>query len=137
MKIRAMRFGDFGSMHLLWKRAGLDLGSMDDERHEAKEMLRINPKTCFVAVDNEIVGTIFGAYNGRRAWIHHLAVDPEFQGKGIGTALLRKAEGALKREGARRVLLFVNHTNRKAKSFYTRHGYEEPDEAVWLRKALA
>ncbi|MDE1851792.1 MAG: GNAT family N-acetyltransferase [Candidatus Micrarchaeota archaeon] len=137
MRIRSMRIGDFNAMYKVWKRAGLDLNGIADERYEAGEMLRINPKTCFVAVEKGVVGTIFGVYNGRRAWIHHLAVDPAMQGKGVGTALLRRAENALKGEGARKVLLFVNHTNRKVKSFYMKQGYEEPNEAVWMRKVLA
>ncbi|MDE1823385.1 MAG: GNAT family N-acetyltransferase, partial [Candidatus Micrarchaeota archaeon] len=61
---------------------------------------------------------------------------PDYQGNGVGSALLGKAEVALKGVGARKVLLFVNHTNKRVKAFYRKQGYTEPNEAIWMRKVL-
>jgi len=124
MEIRLMKKNDFKGVYVMWKQAKLCLASYDQERKEFEHMLTINPSSCFVAIDkNQIVGSIFGAYNGRRAFIYHLAVHPLWQHKGLGRLLLKKTEEALKKRGLSRVRLRVDLDNLEVVPFYEKCGY--------------
>ena len=60
----------------------------------------VNDGLFFVAmVNGEVVGTIMVGYDGHRGWIYSMAVVPKKRNEGIGTELLRHAEGELKRLG--------------------------------------
>ncbi|MBL7257681.1 GNAT family N-acetyltransferase [Paractinoplanes lichenicola] len=54
-----------------------------------------------------------------------LAVRAELQGRGLGTALIRTAEGLVARRGIDRLGMGVDDTNPRAAALYLRLGYEE------------
>ena len=58
-------------------------------------------------------------------YIDTICVDPKFQGYGIGTALIKRAEAAAKQIGYNRVSLNVAHENLKAGNLYKKLGYHE------------
>jgi len=58
-----------------------------------------------------------------RPYIPFLFVTPEYQGHGIGSALLRRMESMLELEGDSRVLLETPADNVRAVRFYERQGY--------------
>jgi GNAT superfamily N-acetyltransferase len=53
------------------------------------------------------------------------SVYPEFRGKGIGTAILSKAEAIARGSGANRMSLMVESANRDAHRFYGRFGFTD------------
>lgn len=57
------------------------------------------------------------------AYVHALSVDPEAQGQGIGTRLLRHAEQVARAEGLVRIALGVEDANPRARALYERLGY--------------
>jgi ribosomal protein S18 acetylase RimI-like enzyme len=78
----------------------------------------------FVAADGlHVVGTVMAGYDGHRGWIYSLAVHPDKQKKGIGSALLRHAESALLALGCVKINLQVVEGNEAVLSFYAAHGY--------------
>jgi ribosomal protein S18 acetylase RimI-like enzyme len=78
----------------------------------------------FVAVrDGEVVGTVMGGYDGHRGWIYSLAVRPDTQRQGVGTALMRHVERALGERGCPKINLQVLPSNRETVAFYERIGY--------------
>lgn len=56
-------------------------------------------------------------------YIDTLSVSPQFQGYGIGTALIKEAEKMAKQIGYSRISLNVAHDNPAAKSLYQKLGY--------------
>jgi len=133
--IRMMKHSDASDCYALWKKAGLSVAPFDREMHELKTLIEKNPASCFVArCDNQLIGSVIGAYNGRRAWIYHLAVDPHYQCNGIGTQLLKKTEQALHTLGATKILLGVSYTNLKTVVFYEHYGYSVMNDAVHMEK---
>jgi ribosomal protein S18 acetylase RimI-like enzyme len=78
----------------------------------------------FVATaDGAVIGTIMAGYDGHRGWIYSLAVKSESRGRGIGTALLRYAEAALRERGCPKINLQINDTNAGVVAFYEKLGY--------------
>ncbi|MDP3732906.1 MAG: GNAT family N-acetyltransferase, partial [Candidatus Daviesbacteria bacterium] len=107
------------------------------EKELVSQVIKLNPYSNFIAIkEGKIIGTVFGAFNGWRGWVYHLAIDPFFQKKGLGSLLLQKAEQALKKAGAKRVLLGVKKLNGKALAFYKKQGYIKVNDAIWMGKDL-
>ena len=132
-----MKFKDFDAMYKLWKEAGLFVADYETEKDITFMMLKLNPKTNFVISEGEkIIATVLGVFNGRRGWVYHLAVQPQFQKQGLGSKLLKKAEDALKKIGAERVLLGVTKSNLKVLPFYEKFGYQEASDAIYLGKNI-
>ncbi|HKY51833.1 MAG TPA: GNAT family N-acetyltransferase, partial [Candidatus Limnocylindria bacterium] len=59
----------------------------------------------------------------RSAYLRLLLVAEGGQSRGVGAALLAEAERRARRSGSRHLVLLVTASNRRARSFYTRHGY--------------
>lgn len=84
----------------------------------------------------EVVGSVFGAFNGRRGWVYHLVIHPKYQRKGYGSILIQRAEKALKKIGATRVLLGIWKSDKWLLSFYSKNGYCAFDDSIFLFKDL-
>jgi ribosomal protein S18 acetylase RimI-like enzyme len=83
-----------------------------------------DPTRWAIRVDDALAGAVVI----RHVWLHgpylqFLAVLPDYQGAGLGAAVLRwmidEAQG-----NARNVWLCVTGTNERAQAFYRRHGFE-------------
>lgn len=115
----------------------MNVADYKTEEEDFNKMVMFNSTSNFVAFsEKQILGTVFGSFNGRRAWIYHLAVHPVFQNKGIGSLLLKKAEEALKKTGAKRVCLWVDTFNLKVLPFYKKYGYSEMKDVICLAKNI-
>jgi putative acetyltransferase len=76
----------------------------------------LGSRTAWVAeVDDSVVAF---AVTGD-GWLHHLYVDPAFQGRGLGSGLLATAQRACP-AGLR---LWVFERNLRARAFYVEHGF--------------
>ncbi len=73
--------------------------------------------------DDTVVGTVrIDLFDAVRAALRLVAIVPEQQRKGHGTALLRLAEDFARRHGRQCIVL---HSNSAAIGFYLQHGYVE------------
>ena len=89
-----MKQSDFEEIYALLIKAGLSLAQKEKELYEYKMIFQLNPKCCFVAKEkNKIIGAVFGAFNGKRGWIYHLAVDSKYQNQNIGRKRRRGRSG--------------------------------------------
>ena len=81
-------------------------------------------------IDHEMVGFVAGDPRPaqKAGWIATIGVDPRYQGRGIGRALLRACEARLKFP---RVKLTVRISNEIAISFYEKEGYRTVD--IWKK----
>ena len=68
-----------------------------------------------------------GGYDGHRGWVYSLAVDENERHRGIGTALVRKAERKLRGFGCLKVNLQVMPDNEGIVEFYRRLGFSVED----------
>ncbi|WP_462409881.1 GNAT family N-acetyltransferase [Neobacillus sp. Marseille-QA0830] len=64
-------------------------------------------------------------------WIHRLAVDPDFQGRGLGKQLLQFAEQQAIDKGCTCIRLEVYSANPAAVSLYQKAGYQERGEVTF------
>jgi ribosomal protein S18 acetylase RimI-like enzyme len=91
----------------------------------------------FVAEEGgEVVGTALAGYDGHRGWVYYVAVEPSRRRRGVGAALMARAEEGLRALGCPKLNLQVRSSNRQAVAFYERLGYAV-EERVSMGKLLA
>ncbi|RJQ11457.1 MAG: GNAT family N-acetyltransferase [Bacillota bacterium] len=135
--IEPFRPSDIPEALELWRQVpGVGLGR-GDTPPLLRVFLRWNEATSFVArFDGRMVGAVLGGWDGRRGYIHHLAVRPDCQGRGLGTALLDKTLASLGSLGALKVHMFVHVNNAKAIEFYRRNGWVWRDDLGMMSRDL-
>ena len=128
---REFSINDYDATIELWQRVeGLEIAEGDD-RESVAQFLARNPGLSRVAVDGSaIVGVALCGHDGRRGHIYHLAVDPAYQGRGLGKRLLDECLDGLRRAGVQRVIILVADDNQRGAEFWTHHGWEEIPGAV-------
>ncbi|MWB97322.1 GNAT family N-acetyltransferase [Agromyces seonyuensis] len=81
-----------------------------------------------------IVGTIIAGFDGWRAHLYRLAVDPAERRRGVGRELLRRAEERLVALGVTRIDAMVLDDNDLGRRLWTALGYtEQLDWRRWVR----
>lgn len=92
--------------------------------------LRRNPGCSFVAVGDtgELVGVSLAGHDGRRGYLHHVAVAEASRRQGLGRRLVDACLAALKAEGIEKVNFWVKADNAAGLAFWNRvGGRERPD----------
>ena len=72
-----------------------------------------------------IIGMVTTIYDPWASFIWHLAVDPQYQGCGLGHLLAEEAERRLKRRGTTSVNGYVLPNNQRSLTFLRKRGYTE------------
>jgi ribosomal protein S18 acetylase RimI-like enzyme len=116
--------GDYDESLALWRRCeGMGLSGADS-RESIAAYLERNPGVSLVARERgALVGTILGGHDGRRGYLHHLAVDPAHRRRGIGSRLLEACLGTLRLQGIQKCHLFIYVDNEAARGFWERRGW--------------
>ena len=136
MPIREFNIADHDEVVRLWKESGLLIRPGDDIDGIRLKLQR-DPDLFLVFEDrDEIIGVVMGAWDGRRGWINHLAVKPNRQRAGIGTALVRELERRLILKGARKVNAQIYHWNKKSVDFFRRAGYDVHKDLIMIGKTF-
>ena len=136
--IRVMTINDYEKVYALWMSCkNMGFNNLDDSRDGIAKYLRRNPATCFVAEQGDnIVGVILSGHDGRRGFIHHLAVAEDCRRQGIATELLECAVASLAAEGINKVALFVFNRNEAGNAFWEKNGFTRREDLVYRNKAL-
>ncbi|MBE5947503.1 MAG: GNAT family N-acetyltransferase [Lachnospiraceae bacterium] len=139
MEIRTMTINDYEAVYALWMSCtGMGLNNLDDSEEGIGRFLQRNPDTCFVAVDEDrIVGVIIAGNDGRRGYIYHTAVNPEYRKQGIGAALVESAMNVLKDCGINKVALVVFDRNEIGNAFWEKQGFSSREDLVYRNKAIS
>ena len=129
--IREFSISDYEAALRLWQRVeGLEIAEGDD-RDGVAQFLARNPGLSRVAVDGSvIVGVALCGHDGRRGHVYHLAVDPAYQGRGLGKRLLDECLEGLRQAGIQRVIIMVADDNQRGSAFWKRCGWEEIPGAI-------
>jgi ribosomal protein S18 acetylase RimI-like enzyme len=135
MRIRPFEPADTVAVVRLWEEAGLTR-PWNDPYRDIERKLTVQPDLFLVGeLDGTVVSSAMAGYDGHRGWVYYLAVHPEHQGRGLGTAILREAEQRLTALGCPKVTMQVRPGNDAQLARAAAWGYQ-PDEATGLGKRL-
>ena len=139
VNIRVMNPDDYDKVYALWMSCkNMGFNNLDDSREGIEKYLKRNPTTCFIAGQGEsVVGVILTGHDGRRGFIHHMAVAEDYRRQGIASALLEHAMSALKAEGINKVALLVFNRNKAGNAFWEAQGFTARTDVTYRNKALA
>lgn len=133
--IRALQPDDYPEVIELWKKIpGVGISSADSEIGIRGFLLR-NPGLSWCCEDGgRIVGTSLCGHDGRRGYIYHTAVLPEYRGRGIGSMLVGKCLEQLKAAGVGKCHIFVFADNEPGNAFWSSIGWtRRSDICVYSR----
>ena len=138
MKIRLMTIKDYPNVYDMWLSCkGMGFNNVDDSKDGIEKFLNRNPNTCFVAIENNIVvGAVIAGHDGRRGYIYHLAVNPDYRNKGIGSSLVNNVMNALEAEGINKVALLTFKRNEVANAFWGKQGFTNREDINYRNKQI-
>ena len=126
--IRSYRPDDELDVIQLWKKIFPNTPSHNDPLKDIQTKLEVQSDLFLIAETNQqLVGTAMAGFDGHRGWVYYLAVDPAYRRKGIGTALMKKAEKLLAHIGCSKLNLQIRANNSDVQAFYEKLGYGVED----------
>lgn len=134
-----MSISDYEKVYSIWISCkGMGLNNLDDSREGIERFLLRNPETCFVAeADETVVGVIMAGHDGRRGYIYHTAVLPEYRNRRIAAKLVENAMSAMKNAGINKVALVVFDRNEGGNAFWEKMGFTVRGDLVYRNKSIA
>jgi ribosomal protein S18 acetylase RimI-like enzyme len=134
MKIRSYIPQDYDKIRNIFERCGIYRTEIDGEDN-INLKIKHSPDSIIVAEENKsLIGTVFIIFDPWLSLIYHLAVDPDYQHKGIGTKLMSEAELRLKNKGARKIVIYVEKKNKNAINFYKKRNWSLVGESLIFAK---
>lgn len=124
-KIRPMTADDYESVIELMKRTpGVSFRDADS-RESTLRYLERNPGLSFVAqVGDRLGACVMSGHDGRRGYLQHLLVLPEYRRQGIATALVEHCLSELESLGILKCHIDVFKTNALASAYWESQGWK-------------
>ena len=139
MNLRITEFvmKDFPAVLDLWRASeGIGL-SAADQPERIESFLGRNPGMSFTAWDGErLIGSVLCGHDGRRGYLHHLAVAVDYRRMGIGRMILEKALNALAGQNIDKAHIFVYADNPLAQMFWQENGWYCRPELVLMSRDI-
>ena len=136
-KIQPMKLSDYEEVLRLWQDSeGVGLNE-SDTRPAIAAYLKRNRGMSWVARDGKLlVGAVLCGHDGRRGYLHHLAVARTHWRKGLGTKLVEHCLAALKRNGILKCNIFVYAHNVSGERFWRSNGWKKREDLCIIQKSL-
>ena len=138
MEFKLLSIEDYGKVYQLWANTkGMGMRSLDDSYEGISTFLKRNPTTNFIAQqDADVVGVILCGHDGRRGYIYHLAVNPNYRRNGIGKSLVNSVIEALRKEEINKVALVVFKSNELGNEFWESVGLEKREDLIYRNLSI-
>ena len=134
--IRTFKEKDRKKVTQLWDICGL-IRSWNDPNKDLDRKQRLGKDLFLILeLENDIIGTAMGGYDGHRGVMNYLAIHPGFRGNGFGKLLVKEVEKRLLEKGCPKVNLLVRSDNTEVGSFYESINYEKQEDVFIFGKRL-
>ncbi|MDD5327058.1 MAG: GNAT family N-acetyltransferase [Phycisphaerae bacterium] len=139
MEITELKIEHYQEIFSLWQSAeGVGLDKDVDTQERIGIYLQRNPRLSFAAFEKgKVVGAVLCGHDGRRGYLHHLAVAEEYRNKGTGKLLVEKVISKLRMLGIRKCNTFVFADNVIGREFLEKIGWTERTDLKVLSKVIA
>jgi ribosomal protein S18 acetylase RimI-like enzyme len=117
--IRRVCDDELAAVLQMWDAAGVTPPSVSDSIEGLTGLIREPAALLLVAtIDEQVVGSVIGGWDGWRGNIYRLAVTPEHRRKGIARRLVAEISRELFGKGATRLSALVEHEHQWAIDFW-------------------
>ena len=135
--LRALSIADYDAVLRLWQDTeGVGLNESDSRENIARFLER-NPGLSRVAVAGiGIVGAVLCGHDGRRGYLHHLAVARSHRKLGLGRQLVEVCLADLARQGIAKCNIFLFADNAAGEAFWQHNGWAKRPDLQVMQKSL-
>ena len=135
--IERMLIEDFDEVSHLWQSTeGVGLSESDSRPNIAAYLAR-NSEMSFVARNGgKIIGAVLCGHDGRRGYLHHLAVAPAHRKKGVGKKLVETCLARLAAFNIPKCNIFLYADNAVGEFFWKRNGWVKRSDLQVMQKAV-
>jgi putative acetyltransferase len=138
--LRELVPADYDRVLALWTvTEGMGLNESDTREGIAAFLAR-NAGLSRVAEDSvtgEVLGALLCGHDGRRGYLHHLAVARIQRRRGIGRALVGACLEGLRAQGIPKCNLFLYANNEAGRSFWEHAGWQARVDLVMMQVSLS
>jgi putative acetyltransferase len=126
---------DLPTVLALWSETeGVGLNESDEPR-QLRAFLNRNPDLSLVArAGEEIIGAVLCGHDGRRGYLHHLAVVPDYRQRGLGRRLVEACLTSLAALGILKCNIFLYADNELGEAFWKRCGWSKRNDLQILQR---
>lgn len=115
-------------MALMHRMSGVSIRDADS-REATERYLARNPGLSFLAVhDGRVVGCAMSGHDGRRGYLQHVIVEPEYRRQGIANQLVDNCLNGLSAQGIDKTHIDVFLDNDLANGYWTRRGWKRRED---------
>lgn len=135
---RPLIISDYDAVYALWQQTeGMGLGN-SDTREAIAAFLERNPGLSTVACDStgRIIGAVLCGHDGRRGYLHHLAVEHAHRKNGIGRALVNTCLDQLTALKIQKCNLFLLASNTAGRTFWLHQNWTPREDIIVVQKDL-
>ena len=115
---------DYSAVQNILTQTGMGGDERGDNEETINRSIELGGRMILLKDDSsqEVIGSSWMTFDGRRIHLHHFAILPYYQGKGMSKLLLDASLSHVKTTGYQ-VKLEVHNTNTKAINLYSRNGF--------------
>jgi len=129
--ISNLTMADYEETVAFWQRQNGIALSESDERESMSRFLMRNPGMSFIArnASGRVIAAVLCGHDGRRGYLHHLAVDLAHRRQGLGRALVERCLAKLAAAGIPKCNIFLFTENVEGRRFWEKLGYKS---VTWI-----
>ncbi len=123
--IRDYQDDDYSQVIELWEETDMGGAFRGDDESKIRDTLKVGGKLLVMEAINEniIIGTSWLTNDGRRIYLHHFGIKPEYQGRGLSKPLTKASIDFAKEKGLQ-IKLEVHRENKTAVDLYKKFGFK-------------
>lgn len=129
--IRTMTDEDYDDVVSLWRATnGIGLNAADDREGICRYLDRNRGLSLAAIANAALIGAVLCGHDGRRGYLHHLAVAKSFRGEGVGRRLVLECIKRLAGENIDRCHVFVYPENEQGLAFWEKMRFGQRRDLV-------
>jgi ribosomal protein S18 acetylase RimI-like enzyme len=138
LKALPMTAYDLDAVVTLWSEIeGVGLNESDSP-DRLRAYLGRNPGLSLVVRDGEqLIGAVLCGHDGRRGYLHHLAVRPAYRKRGLARQMVETCLAALNRAGILKCNIFLYADNELGEQFWKRCGWSQRSDLQVLQRVCS
>jgi putative acetyltransferase len=137
-RFQPMEKGDLAEVIQFWQ--GMEgIGLSESDSYSALSFyLQRNPGLSWVGRnrDRELIGAVLCGHDGRRGFLHHLAVARDCRRKGIGRALVERCLSSLRELKILKCNVFLFSHNPEGEAFWRGMGWKRREDLCLVQVVL-
>jgi len=138
LNIESMSESDLPEVLALWEAsAGVGLNE-SDTIEQLSSFLRRNPGLSLIGRhQTEVIAAVLCGHDGRRGYLHHLAVATGYHRRGIGTRLVKQCIDNLRELKILKCNIFVYNDNDEGTDFWCENGWFDRSDLKVMQRLIS